>query len=78
LVTITACLMVETDSNRWRRAAPRSVPQPQATTLQTAENDLKQLMMFEQRDSVDEKPVLEDWGNVDFDLHGFLLLWARV
>src|SRR6476469_10023657 len=28
LVTITACLMVETDSNRWRRAAPRSVPQP--------------------------------------------------
>ena len=28
LVTITACLIVETDSNRWRRAAPRSVPQP--------------------------------------------------
>jgi hypothetical protein len=30
LVTITACLMVETDSNRWRRATPRSVPQPHA------------------------------------------------
>jgi hypothetical protein len=30
LVTITACLMVETDSNRWRRAAPRSVRQPHA------------------------------------------------